>query len=190
MPSPTLRPRLRGAHCVRIPLPAATSGARLRRPLPPGPATTPCTAYPHEDPRPVLPAQEQGRSGGRPPGQGETTLCLGLTPQGLPVSRASQFSSLDPHKVDDSDGCLGTLCAVLEVARRWQPGPSEEEEKVSPEEKLMSSTPFCGHLCAPQTMHNSRSFSIISNNQTSWLNLWSHLSPPRSAMTLSRTKIS
>lgn len=44
------------------------------------------------------------------------------------MSRTYQFSSLDPREVD---GCLGALSAVLEVARRWQPGPSEEGEKVS-----------------------------------------------------------
>lgn len=47
------------------------------------------------------------------------------------MSRYSQFSSLDPHEVDDSDGCLGALSAVLEVAWRWQPGLSEEGEKAS-----------------------------------------------------------
>lgn len=44
VPSAALGPRLRGAHCVRIALPAAARGARRRRALPPGPATTPCAA--------------------------------------------------------------------------------------------------------------------------------------------------
>lgn len=50
VPSATLRSRLCSAHCVGIPFPAASPGARLRRPLPPGPATTPCPAYPGEGP--------------------------------------------------------------------------------------------------------------------------------------------